>query len=392
MIRVVRGEEPAALRDARWWRLACARERRKIGLLPDGVFVGYDDARAPLHEAQRKTCAFCEANVVLAGAAVEHFRPKQRAQRIDWTGLVAHASDDERQRFKEGMPPSDRELVRWISDAEGYWWLTWCWDNLFVACTACNTAYKRGHFPLRRDAKAAAFEGRSCADEESLLIDPSRTEPMEHIRFALANGQWRPTARRQSPIGAWTIAVLGLADPDHVDFYTRHVARRRELIEKLRDAKKKAQRTNETSELHAAWSELAAKVFEPGEPYQGLMWDVLDWEVRAPDRDRWGLSHPWPMAFVPEGPPMSEKEVAHLDALDAETRWLVRRAWSREDAEVLREALEAVCVRRPSSREELATMTGRALDTLRDYLSDLVNAGTLARSADGRYGAADASK
>ena len=70
---------------------------------------------------------------------------------------------------------------------------TFVWLNHLLACSTCNSNQKRDRFP--RDPKGAA-----------LLIDPSREDPVRHLRLVLRTGEYRAL----SPRGEATIDVFGL--------------------------------------------------------------------------------------------------------------------------------------------------------------------------------------
>jgi hypothetical protein len=70
---------------------------------------------------------------------------------------------------------------------------TFSWPNHLLACSFCNSNAKRDRFP--RDAAG-----------DALLIDPTRDDPVEHLRLILRTGEYRPLTLR----GAATIDVFGL--------------------------------------------------------------------------------------------------------------------------------------------------------------------------------------
>jgi uncharacterized protein (TIGR02646 family) len=70
---------------------------------------------------------------------------------------------------------------------------TFEWPNHLLACSFCNSNQKRDRFP--RDAAGLA-----------LLIDPTRDDPVEHLRLILRTGEYRPLTSR----GRATIEVFGL--------------------------------------------------------------------------------------------------------------------------------------------------------------------------------------
>jgi hypothetical protein len=70
---------------------------------------------------------------------------------------------------------------------------TFAWPNHLLACSFCNSNQKRDRFP--RDAAGQA-----------LLIDPTRDDPVDHLRLILRTGEYRPL----TPRGSATIDVFGL--------------------------------------------------------------------------------------------------------------------------------------------------------------------------------------
>lgn len=70
---------------------------------------------------------------------------------------------------------------------------TFAWPNHLLACSFCNSNQKRDRFP--RDAAGLA-----------LLLDPTRDDPVDHLRLILRTGEYRPL----TPRGSATIDVFGL--------------------------------------------------------------------------------------------------------------------------------------------------------------------------------------
>jgi uncharacterized protein (TIGR02646 family) len=98
----------------------------------------------------RGRCMYCEDS---AGTDIEHFYPKQRYPE---------------RAFR--------------------------WDNYLWACSHCNSNRKRTQFPVR--------------GQQPLLIDPSAVDPMKHLQFLPATGEYLPIGTR----GPESIAVFGLND------------------------------------------------------------------------------------------------------------------------------------------------------------------------------------
>src|SRR5262249_40624656 len=64
-----------------------------------------------------------------------------------------------------------------------YWWLTYDWRNLLIACQVCNRQYKRDRFPLATGSPRAAGPNDDLSAEIPLLLDPCFDDPMEHLLF-----------------------------------------------------------------------------------------------------------------------------------------------------------------------------------------------------------------
>jgi uncharacterized protein (TIGR02646 family) len=67
------------------------------------------------------------------------------------------------------------------------------WLNYLIACSRCNSNFKRDQFPL--DAAGAP-----------LLVNPSEEEPLDHLSFSPSTGRFEP----RSPKGDPSIDVFGL--------------------------------------------------------------------------------------------------------------------------------------------------------------------------------------
>ncbi len=146
------------------------------------------DAKELLMEITHGKCAYCESPVnATAVLEVEHFRPRN--------GI-------------SGNPGGG-----------GYYWLTYEWSNLLLACRNCNSK-KRTKFPIGakvRRAKIPLEDGRlissecciptssSLSEEEALLLHPGFDNPEKHFAF-LSDGRVKGFTDR----GNECIQVLGL--------------------------------------------------------------------------------------------------------------------------------------------------------------------------------------
>ncbi|MET7712326.1 HNH endonuclease [Streptomyces sp. NPDC005407] len=72
---------------------------------------------------------------------------------------------------------------------------TFYWPNLLLACSPCNSRYKGDQ-----------HEGDGLLG--SLLVDPTRENPFDHLTLWLDSGVYRPV--EGSSKGEWTIKVCGL--------------------------------------------------------------------------------------------------------------------------------------------------------------------------------------
>lgn len=110
-----------------------------------------------LVEMHGSKCCYCESLFADPGYLhVEHFRP---------SGGVRQELDQ-----KEDELP-------------GYYWMTYKWENLFLACLGCNSSHKGTRFPLADASKRARSHHADLRDEDPLFIDPAEDDPRSHIRF-----------------------------------------------------------------------------------------------------------------------------------------------------------------------------------------------------------------
>lgn len=130
--------------------------------------------RMSLTELFGGKCAFCER----PAAAIERFRPRWRASRLD--GRI---------------------------DSEHYWWLASDWNNLYLCCHECNSL-KRNQFPIDGPPATPLTFGEALAAEKPLLLDPCEDDPALHMRF-LADGRVEPITLR----GEVTVKIFALNNP-----------------------------------------------------------------------------------------------------------------------------------------------------------------------------------
>jgi uncharacterized protein (TIGR02646 family) len=152
-------------------------EARALRFAFDSGIYGHATVKRALVEAQHSKCCFCESKVGMDGD-VEHYRPKAG--------------------FSQG---TGRRI-----EGPGYYWLAYEWTNLLLSCAICNQRFKRGLFPLGDPVARARSHRGDPSREAPLFIDPSATDPEEHIGFR----REIPYPVDGSPRGAATIRALGL--------------------------------------------------------------------------------------------------------------------------------------------------------------------------------------
>lgn len=140
-----------------------------------------------LHSYQYGKCCFCERRRdEKMEADVEHFRPKLKV-----TENIGHP---------------------------GYWWLAYEWGNLLFCCKACNSTYKKNHFPMVRNNEACrvATKNGDLSSERPALINPGLEDPADFIKY-----DWESDPSKVFPIGCdpdgrgkQTISILKLATRD----------------------------------------------------------------------------------------------------------------------------------------------------------------------------------
>jgi len=183
-------------------RAALERKVAQGNKLSDADFVGknyWGETKKTLHEYQNGKCCFCErrrdAN---AEADVEHFRPKLKV-----TEDLNHP---------------------------GYWWLAYKWSNLLFSCKACNSKYKKTHFPLVNETDRVANKDDDLLLERPMLINPSFEDPADFIDYDWDSDPEKVFLVGKDPDnrGSETIRILGLGVRD--DLYKG----RSELVVTLR--------------------------------------------------------------------------------------------------------------------------------------------------------------
>ena len=204
MTWLTRPREPISLRDIRNQELPKLRALKREPLSTE--ISGYDVTKEQLWRIQYFKCCYCEQKIVPDYNDVEHYRPKALALRLP--GCV---------------------------HTHGYWWLAFTWNNLLFSCAGCNRSAKRALFPLDDGSKSVTAENRIFRTEKPLLIDPYKTNPVEHIEYHNIIGYWQPRARNGSKLGAYTITTCKLDRPAlkerRTDYFKRHLIQPIKLLQ-----------------------------------------------------------------------------------------------------------------------------------------------------------------
>lgn len=372
MIKIVRGPEPQEVVDAREEHLS----RGCLANVADGpdIIEGYEVARQVLNERQFSKCAYCESWAQPESQPVEHFRPKGRPSRIDWTALREHrgyplASLDEA-RFRSGLPPSKLERVRWpdprkLDNPEpGYWWLAWTWENLVFGCQSCNGGSRKGtRFPLANGSPALGLHQQPPGGEQALFLDPTdpRTDPMSVIRFRSDGKHWRPFPVNDDARAAWTIAVLGLDAPSLLTLYTAKIKTLEQMARAFMGTLGAA---GPAASIRSEWRALHESALSPAETFLALTHDWLEQTFESEIQHheltltRPFLRHPTVTGNVSPLPPLPRR--AELDGLSVPLQYRVRMMrHARPVRDDLRTLLVDVCRERPSTTGDLVSLLGR---------------------------------
>lgn len=212
---VTRGEPPPSLSGDECpaeAELIAAREHyadENAGTYEFAVYKN-DDVVEALRRLFHGKCAYCESSYAATQPVdIEHYRPKGR---ID--GEAGH---------------------------RGYWWLAMQWSNLLPSCIDCNRRrrqneikddmtdeeierafFERGEellgkadrFPIRSNLRAMN-ENDDLNQEDPLIIDPTRTDPDQHIGWDLQSAMVvavpvTDADNNPSPYAKASIRILGL--------------------------------------------------------------------------------------------------------------------------------------------------------------------------------------
>lgn len=197
-----------------------------------------DAVRNALWDGQHGKCCFCEKELEIRFATVEHFRPKTSAR-------------------------DDAGITR-----PGYWWLGYEFENLYLCCSNCNTP-KGNYFPLAANATPLAAKSLPSAatpPEGALILDPGVDDPEPHVTWVFLDGRGLVPVGRDDR-GRVTIRATKL---DTRDKLAEHRARyyRQHIVPLIRRFKR-AQQANDAVALAEAQSD-ARLLAEADGSYVGM--------------------------------------------------------------------------------------------------------------------------
>lgn len=171
-----------------------------------------DEVKRRLDELFHGKCAYCETFYsASAPVDVEHYRPKGAVSEDDshpgywwlaavWTNLLPSCIDCNRKRVQRAPPPST-SLVE-------------LFEHSAASKFRASQSGKKDSFPIAADGKRLTGESVAYDEEKALLLDPTRDDPAEHLKFDLTTslGLVVPVEVNGNPSerGAMSIQVYGL--------------------------------------------------------------------------------------------------------------------------------------------------------------------------------------
>lgn len=382
MIFVDRGDEPDELADERSYRLAYA----SIHGRPENARIGGydpDSVRKRLIDRQFGCCAYCGKFIEDVGEPIEHFRPKSYAKTVAWSKLPPEPVDDADffQWFDAHLScdaPETKRRETWVRDEDRYWWLAWTWENVVYACGTCNSqTYKGNCFPLEINTNALPLHDQPPGGEQPLLLDPSRYDPLDHLRFVpdLLGGGWALIPRTK--FGRWTMAMLGLHNRPSLRTHWTNCAVdivNNGAFERFFNT---MGRKIDINQLRNEWTTLQKNLIYTRADYRTLRWCVFDHYFRNHKLKTRGLDlhHPWNV--VARSPKAIFTTRPELDPLPDNLQMRVRALPSRLDSrgqDELKDLLADICRHQPATATELATIIRRDARYLKhEYLDRLTN-------------------
>lgn len=162
MIKIVKGNAPSKLESDNCRARVMENIRDRIF---KGAYYNHKTVLKRLEAIHHNKCSFCETRIrPVDTPQVEHYRPKNSVK------------DDD--------------------DHPGYYWLGHEWNNLLLACPACNKA-KLDNFPIQGDRVTApellsdgSLNRNRCrpdapplSNERPFLVNPAIENPELHFQF-----------------------------------------------------------------------------------------------------------------------------------------------------------------------------------------------------------------
>lgn len=356
MIRIRRGAEPPELAKERYWRLArLALEWRGSGLDPADVSAvagftrthdaelerGHGVAREVLRGRLRKKCSYCE-RCVSPTDPLDHYRPRRPCKGDD--GTLDHG---------------------------GYWWLTWSWSNLLLACTEHN-GIKGSRFEV--DGPRMQPLGSDATNELPRLLDPAAVDPQDHLVFFKgSDGHW--TVQGKTPVGASTARVLQLDRPsDRYDLRLRSLA---DLVEDLREHARLGR-----AELEELWARKLPIVLDEDAEYRMLARAYLEDQVADLLREH-GLELPSLRDDGPADDPESLfPEIPAQEGVGEELSLRILALGDKPPQEDTRAVILELVALRAWTPDELAQVLPQAVATIRGHLRELARRGDIELDGD----------
>lgn len=214
--------------------------RRKFEF--DERIYRHETVKRTLRDAQHGKCCYCEGRFeAFSSGDIEHYRPMNAVR--------------QKMRSKRHFP--------------GYYWLAYCWSNLFWSCPVCNRTCKNDLFPIENPGERARSHESSIDRERPLIVNPSGSEdPTLHIGF------YDEVAVSDTDKGITTIRTIDLNRNDLREARRRHLTHVDMLLFITRNPGKFPE-----SQVARATSELEESV-EPSAEFSAMTAVFLDKQLR----------------------------------------------------------------------------------------------------------------
>lgn len=190
---------PSILTDKGVKQTAADIAARRAGTLDFEVkraIYAHSSVKSELSAMSSDKCAYCESKIGITDFPnIDHFRPSAA-----WRN-------------------SRESLV----EKPGYFWLAYNWENLLPTCQQCNCIFKHVVFPLADPAGRVTEPNAVLSGEGPLLIDPSKEDPNEWLRYRFEMAYSVDANDRGNAV----IKTFGLNDREPL------VENRRELLETI---------------------------------------------------------------------------------------------------------------------------------------------------------------